>query len=270
MRLENKEFNEQGYILIKNFFPVESIELVQTEAKEVFLKQFLALKLIESPVIDDSVFESTIVRLFNEHFENYINCGKQAQHLISLHQLSLNKSLTERLNELGLGFPVISTRPVMYFNKSKLAKSEEFYKVPPHQDWRSMQGSLNSIVVWVPLCDIDESLGALKVIPGSHRMGLLDSSENAWFRQINEVDKKDFISVTVDKGDALFFSSFLIHASGDNIQDKIRWSCHFRYNDLNEETFIKRGYPNPYIYKPVQDLITPGFPKREQLQNVFL
>ena len=25
--------------------------------------------------------------------------------------------------------------------------------------------------------------------------------------------------------------------------------CHMRYNDLEEESFKDRGYPNPYIYK---------------------
>ena len=43
-----------------------------------------------------------------------------------------------------------------------------------------MQGSLNAIVVWVPLVDVAE-LGALEIIPGSHLWGLQESHEDKWY-----------------------------------------------------------------------------------------
>lgn len=270
--MKNEEltaYNKNGYYLYKSFFNVAEIKNIKEEVQSIFINQMLEKGIIDSTNISEQKYEEAIVILFNEHFDTYINCGKQAQHLISLHRLSLNDKLVAKLKELGMKFPVISTRPVLYFNKYSLAKAEEFYKVPPHQDWRSMQGSLNSMVVWVPLADVSEELGALKVIPESHKHGLMESKENIWYRQIEDVDKDSFISVEVEAGDALFFSSFLIHSSGNNVLDKIRWSCHFRYNDLDENTFIERGYPHPYIYKPIQELITEGFPKQNQVENVF-
>ena len=270
--MENKEidqYNKDGYFLYKKFFnPLEVIK-IKIEAQNIFINQMLEKKIINSTSITDDEFENGIVELFNKHFDTYINCGKQAQHLINLHRISLNENLVNKLKEFGLNFPVISTRPVMYFNKAKLAKTEEFYKVPPHQDWRSMQGSLNAIVVWIPLDRVTEELGALKIIPGSHKKGLFDSKENAWYRQIDAISSDSFISVEVEAGDALFFSSFLVHSSGNNILDKIRWSCHFRYNDLSENTFIQRNYAHPYIYKPIQELITPDFPSIDQVKNIF-
>jgi phytanoyl-CoA hydroxylase len=270
--MKNKDFDhykKEGYFLYKNFFNPLEIEKVKKEAQLIFINQIYEKGIINTKTITDDEFEDAIVRLFNLHFDTYINCGKQAQHLIDLHRISLNEKLVEKLKEFGLDFPVISTRPVMYFNKAKLAKTEEFYKVPPHQDWRSMQGSLNAIVVWIPLAKVTEELGALKIIPGSHRMGLLESKENAWYRQIETIASDSFISIEVEAGDALFFSSFLVHSSGNNILDKIRWSCHFRYNDLSEESFIQRSYAHPYIYKPVHELITPDFPSIDQVKNIF-
>ncbi|NBU97565.1 MAG: phytanoyl-CoA dioxygenase, partial [Spirochaetia bacterium] len=38
--------------------------------------------------------------------------------------------------------------------------------------------------------------------------------------------------------------------SGEIMDDSIRWSCHFRYTDLDSKDFIGRGFPNPYEYKP--------------------
>jgi hypothetical protein len=266
---EYSKYKESGYFLYKGFFSREEIDVIREDAKKIFISQFLEKGFVDSPEITESQFESAIVQLFNNDFPTFVNCGKQAQHLVSLHRISLHEKLIAKLKEFGMRFPAVSTRPVLYFNKSTLAKAEEFYKVPPHQDWRSMQGSLNSMVVWLPLVDVNEELGALKVIPGSHLAGLMDSTENIWYRQINDIDPGKLISVEVEIGDALFFSAFLIHSSGNNILDRIRWSCHFRYNDLEEKTFIQRGYPHPYIYKPTQDLITNNFPTPAQIEAVF-
>ena len=68
---------------------------------------------------------------------------------------------------------------------------------------------------------------------------------------------------------ALFFSSLLVHQSGTNMSSSIRWSCHFRYNNLLEPTFIARGYPHPYLYRPQEELITPNFPSLAEVEAVF-
>ena len=86
--------------------------------------------------------------------------------------------------------------------------------------------------------------------------------------KINE-EEQHFLSVEVEVGDILLFSSFLIHQSGENITEKPRWSCHFRYNDLDEKTFIERKYAHPYIYKPAEELLTPDFPSTAILKQIF-
>src|SRR5690606_25293337 len=152
----------------------------------------------------------------------------------SLHLLSLNSKIIELLHQVGLQNPVVSTRPVLYFNHPKLAKKKVFYKVDAHQDWRSMQGSLNAVVIWLPLVDINKDLGALEVLAGSHFHGLrTDHIENGFgMVKLDKKEESQVSSIEVKTGDILLFSSFLIHQSGDNITDKPRWSCHFRYNDL--------------------------------------
>jgi ectoine hydroxylase-related dioxygenase (phytanoyl-CoA dioxygenase family) len=210
-------------------------------------------------------------RLFEENTNVFINCGKQVQHLISLHRLSLNDKVISLVKDVGLSFPNISTRPVLYFNHPKLAKEKVYHTVDAHQDWRSMQGSLNSVVIWIPLIDIDKKKGALEIIPGSHLNGLVTNNIEHGFGMIDKTIYKDdsFISISVEVGDILLFSSLLIHQSGNNVSNTPRWSCHFRYNDLYEETFINRGYPHAYIYKPVDNLLTENFPTQIDISNTF-
>jgi phytanoyl-CoA hydroxylase len=264
-----KRFEEQGFVRLNGFLKKEDVERVRVDAKWVFLKQMASSGFVAHADVDERQFELGMTRYFLEDPDGFINCGKTCQHLISLHRLSLREEVVEKLIALGVERPNICTRPVLYFNSKHLAKSESYYKSPPHQDWRSMQGSLNAMVIWVPLADVSKDLGALEIIPGSHVWGLQDSREDEWYRRIEGLSDAQYQTVAVSAGDVLFFSAFLVHRSGNNITDSIRWSCHFRYNDLEESTFVSRKYPNPYIYKPQQELITNGFPSVDQICKVF-
>ena len=262
-------FQEQGFVRLNGFFNNEDVESVRADSKWVFLNQMTIRGFVAHAGVDEREFERGMSRYFSEDPEGFINCGKTCQHLISLHRLSLREEIVSQLVALGVQRPSICTRPVLYFNSRHLAKSEVYYKSPPHQDWRSMQGSLNAMVIWVPLADAPFELGPLEVIPGSHLWGLQDSREDEWYRHIEGLRDEQYQPVVMTAGDILFFSAFLVHRSGNNVTDSIRWSCHFRYNDLEESTFISRKYPNPYIYKPQQELVTKDFPSLHQLQGVF-
>lgn len=268
-------YKKEGYLLLRNFAPVSEVQNILNEARQIFQLQFLQKGYTQVPQATgepEAVFNENLYRLFAEDLPALMNCGKQVQHLISLHRFSLHERITRLLDQIGLRFPVISTRPVMFFNHPRLAQKKVFYKVDAHQDWRSMQGSLNSVVIWFPLVDINKDLGVLEILPGSHLSGLMTEKIEQGFGMVHmdEEKQKNMISVEVKQGDALLFSSFLVHQSGENITDKPRWSCHFRYNDLEEKTFIQRNYPHPYLYKPMEELITPDFPTVEQLENLFL
>jgi phytanoyl-CoA hydroxylase len=262
-------FDKQGFVHLSGFFNSQDVEHIRADAKWVFLNQMASRGFVAQHDIDEREFERGLFRYFAEDADGFINCGKTCQHLISLHRLSLHDDVVRKLIALGVKKPNICTRPVLYFNSRHLATSEVYYKSPPHQDWRSMQGSLNATVIWVPLVDISHELGALEIIPGSHLWGLLDSHEDEWYRRIDGLSDEQYHSVEVRAGDALFFSAFLVHRSGNNFTDSIRWSCHFRYNDLEDPTFVSRKYPNPYTYKPQQELVTTSFPSVEQLKALF-
>jgi phytanoyl-CoA hydroxylase len=262
-------FQESGFVRLNGFFNVEDVESVRADAKRIFIKQMTSRGLLTRCDPSEREFEDGMAGYFSQDSAGFINCGKTCQHLISLHRLSLRENIVSQLAALGVETPSICTRPVLYFNSRHLAKSEVYYKSPPHQDWRSMQGSLNAVVVWVPLADVSRELGALEIIPGSHLWGLQESREDAWYRHIEGLHDDQYKSLEMEAGDALFFSAFLVHRSGDNVTDSIRWSCHFRYNDLEEPTFISRKYPNPYTYAPQQELVTKDFPSFEQLQKAF-
>lgn len=238
-------YDENGYLVIRNLLSTSELDKIKKDAEEIFLFQ------IGRHNLGAENFEEALYQLFKVCPQTIINCGKHIQHLISLHKLSLNEKLIDWVKHLGLDFPNITTRPVLFFHNKNLAKEEIFYKIPGHQDFYSMQHSLNSIIIWIPLINVNKDLGTLEVVPKSHKNGLLTTKVQESFGLVETFKDEDYVSLEMSKGDVLFFSSFLVHRSGNNITENIRWSANFRFGDMAEEDFINRNYPHPYIYKSV-------------------
>jgi phytanoyl-CoA hydroxylase len=260
---------ENGYLIFRNLFDSNKIQNIYSQAYNIYLKQMINLNLINNNKINNHIFEYKMKILFETHNDTFINCGKQCQHIIDLWRLSLDKKIIDTIKVLGVENPIVCTRPVLFSNSKHISKSDINHSVPAHQDWASMQGSINSIVCWIPLIDIDQELGAISFVPKSHKLGLLSKKKNSGFGLVDKFSENDFISVNVNQGDAIFFSSFLVHKSGNNVTNHIRWSTHFRYNDLNEKTFTNRGFPCPYIYKPIDEIIHPDFDTENETKNYF-
>lgn len=105
-----------------------------------------------------------------------------------------------------------------------------------HQDMRYWSFDRPELVsVWLALGNETEKNGALKVIPGSHRLqldrGRLDSV--LFLRtdlEENQALLKSAETVTLEAGDVLFFHCRLFHAAGMNLTDEIKQSLVFTYH----------------------------------------
>ena len=233
----------EGLTVIHNFFQPEQIEKLRRSAESVFEQQSTYRNFNGS-------FLEKMIRLFNEDRPVFINCGKIIQQgLLELYKLAFCDELTDLVKSLGIINPLVCTRPVLFFNHPELAEKELYYKTPLHQDWPSMQASLNSLVIWVPLVDITEENGGVIFYPGSHKNGALFFERKGGFAGVDKPDTAG-VQPKLNIGDIVVFSTFLVHKSGQIKDNSIRWSCHFRYTDLNETDFIKRGFPSPYTYQP--------------------
>ena len=130
------------------------------------------------------------------------------------------------------------------FNKSKEAN----WLVPLHQDlsipvaervdseqcsgWSEKEGELfvqppvcvleQLLAIRLHLDDCDEQNGALRVVPGSHRLGRLNSSESH-----QERDQRGTVVVSVPSGGAMLMRPLLLHASSKVSVDRPRRVLHF-------------------------------------------
>jgi phytanoyl-CoA hydroxylase len=105
-----------------------------------------------------------------------------------------------------------------------------------HQDiryWRFEQPGLVSL--WLALGRETEENGALKIIPGSHRMAFThDRLDDAKFLKPELAENQALIAtarnVELEPGDALLFHAQAFHAAGRNTTDRIKLSCVFTYH----------------------------------------
>lgn len=244
---EIESYHQNGYLIAKNLIPMGDIAHIRQEAIDIYKQQLLRRG--DNPKSYEE-FEKDVYHLFRTDLSTFMDCGKHMQHTISLHRLSVCPQIIDVLKRLGLSFITSSTRPVLFMNSKHLATKDIYHTVPAHQDVYSTEGSANSAVVWLPLTNLPKELGPLEIVPGSHKHGLLTSRVEEGFGMVDVYGDKDFISTELEPGDALFFSSYLVHRSGNNTTNSIRWSAHVRYNDMNDSDFIDKKYPHPYIYKP--------------------
>ena len=271
MKIEREQFNRDGFVLLRGFLDKNTVAEIYREAREIFAVQIEHVTGRKVDIDDRDAFENAMFAFFEKDFDAFVNTGKTVQHSFSLHRLAVSEKIENVLKDLGIEKPVIGARPAMQFNSRFLAKGgSKHWKLDAHQDWRTGQGSLDSTVIWFPMVDAGVDLGALQVIPGSHTGGLMEASTSGYQGGITaDLKTEDFVQTEFEIGDMLVFSSFLVHQSGNNVTNNIRWSVQLRYNNLSEPTFIERGYPMAYIYKPEPDLVTPNFPSAEMLKKVY-
>jgi len=105
------------------------------------------------------------------------------------------------------------------------------HSTPPHQDNLYIGGSEQTWTVWIPGGDIPESLGGLAVARGTHNRGKLEDKEatGAGGRQVEVEEDTVWIGGDYACGDAIFLHSMSVHQGRDNLSNRLRVSCDFRY-----------------------------------------
>lgn len=105
-----------------------------------------------------------------------------------------------------------------------------------HQDIRYWSFDRPELVsVWLALGKETAKNGALKVIPGSHRLDLdRGRLDKALFLRTELAENRALVeqglSVDLEPGDVLFFHCRVFHAAGINLSDEIKHSVVFTYH----------------------------------------
>lgn len=169
---------------------------------------------------DTRVFESDDPRW--QGFYNDVLCIRD------FHALALDPALVGMFESL-FGEPVLAHSR----NICRLVFPDlNTHSTPPHQDNYFIGGSDETWTAWIPLGDCPEELGGLAVNRGSHRRGMLETSEGVGpgGRQVSVEDDSAWVGGRYECGDVIILHSLTIHQGRDNLTaDRLRLSADYRY-----------------------------------------
>ncbi|MCZ6634013.1 MAG: phytanoyl-CoA dioxygenase family protein [bacterium] len=169
--------------------------------------------------------------------------------------------------------PEIYSNPVQHVRikppEAILPKNQFGNPILGQTNWHQDQGVVveeadetKMLTVWFAFQDVAIEQGPLKVVPRSHRDGLLTHCTNyhgngpatVGGRQIPEklFEADRTIPVPVKRGDVIFLTRRTVHGSLPNVSDTIRWSFDLRYNPIGQHTgrvafpgFVARSRKHP-------------------------
>jgi len=238
-----QQYNKDGFYVFKGLIDRESLSKIKDDIHYLVTQQLKLVGQLECLPLDDA-----LKLLFSLDIERYLMVVGSVCRLRNINQLFSDESIDQILIGLGINNAMIPTNPVFHIMSEALKVPNGYYGLDAHQDWPSMQGSLDSIIIWIPLVDVTSNLNPLEVVPGSHRIGLVDSvaGKNESVISDSIFSDKDFKAVIVNQQDVVVMSSFTVHRSSMSGGQGIRMACSLRFENIDEAHYIERGYPTAY------------------------
>jgi hypothetical protein len=230
--------NKDGYLLIKNGIEKSEIQV----NVENLLKFF-----------DESgrsaTLEESLKSVLSANNEIYLAKLKEYSTSLDLLVTLTSESIRNVLKQLEIRDVSVPTSPVIHVSCKDLIVKGGYSGIEPHQDWTSIAGSLDSIVIWVPLTNVGPDDHPVQVIPGSHLLGIVDGEESKNGVFIN-VHDDSFIDVCCEPGDLVIFSTFCIHRT-KIYGSGFRIAASIRYNSMSESFYRDNNYPCACHWRPV-------------------
>ena len=251
------EFDERGYLFFKDILNKEKI----LEVKKDFLREMRALGLLEK---GDELEEEWNGGPYPTGDEE-LALTKKLSHLDSFNQTPHLPELKEIAQQL-LGGKELYVWPHAYprvqYPNADVVKSAFPGAFPElsHQDAhpRIGFGYHDYLVFWVPFTSLDEVTGGLAILPGSHKLGLLDYKviDDMEIRGIPLIDRNQdtvWARTSYEPGDVLIFHNLTVHKPTVNRSNRLRLSGDYRYQLQSTEHKQFPNYPKLWFHHTLWD-----------------
>ncbi len=113
-------------------------------------------------------------------------------------------------------------------------------QVPWHQDQAvtKKEADISTIITaWIPLINVTPESGCLQILPGTKHLGYLEHEAEGGTRiKPNLMPDVTPIDCDMNRGDILFFNSFVPHRGQVNRSDQVRWTMDLRFQKTGTPT----------------------------------
>lgn len=217
--------NRDGYLLLRGIIDTNKLQALRDQITKTLAGV--------DWILDgkDRDLAKSIVMPLREGEDGYFAALDHIVKLEALHSLAHDEGLMSvmrmALGETAFPHPLSIAR-LVFPNHPEIT-------TPPHQDYRNNQGTVNLTASWIPLGDCRREDGALAVLEGSNRAGLLPlqfhlGPGNRGAILSEDLMKLRWVSTDYRLGDILLFPSLTVHGALHNRNPQsMRLSVDFRY-----------------------------------------
>ena len=229
---ERSSWDENGYFVRHDVFTEAENDLLTQVADEIALGQI--------PFPDHRIFQNALVR------DGKVEAsGIYAMH--SIHQMNLySPEFLARTRDPRLTDPVVDILgpDLLGLNSLYIWKPPKIgLGFPWHQDrWYTQPQfkTKTTVGTWTAIDPADKENGCLYVIPGSHKIGILEhaeleGSQQQEFKQALGAKDEDGVAVELPPGGVIFFDNRILHKSTDNNSERFRRSNIAHYMSAKAE-----------------------------------
>lgn len=244
-----KLYNQQGYVIIKKFFPQK---IITDAKKEIF---YISKNLYNSKnnlKYNNKNFDFFILKSLkkNKNFSSkFYDVSKK---FLSMQKFVFNKKV------INLAQILLQSKEIGVLNRAYGYRmdrpNDKKFLTQLHQDYIQNLGAPEGIVFYTTLRNVNKKNGPVIVYEKSHKLGLLNTKIN--IREKSK-SKSYIIDITKDKlkslkekqvflneRDLAVFNFFLLHKSSENFSKNIRWSMVSRFFNFNSKIGIKNFFPD--------------------------
>lgn len=245
---------EDGYVFFRGLLPTADVMSVRSEVWQALdaAGWLAAGSTTDTPIPTD--------RAVREAAPGYFDAYTGIQRSQLFHELAHHPALLSLMGALFEEPLLVHPRKIA---RTSLPQDDEYTR--PHQDFRLIQGTVDSLTSWLPLGDCPASLGGLRVLQGSHQQGLVDADQGVGPGGLEiPVDDDDPAWRTTDyrAGDVIVFTSLTVHGALRNNEHCLRFSADFRYQPALDPVLVHSLDPHYLPAVPDWDELTAGWTSR--------
>jgi ectoine hydroxylase-related dioxygenase (phytanoyl-CoA dioxygenase family) len=220
-------YAENGYVVIKGLLSAEEAASYRKETHDLAARLSAIQNINSTWGSADSVSKGKETKLLHCHDVQF-QSGALAQLITD-----------ERIGKTAAD--IIGPNVQLHHTKMFIKPSEKGSPFPMHQDAPFFPHDNHSMIaVIVHFDDAPIEKGCLRVVPGSHKLGLLEHiPDGSWHLPPTDYPVEDALPLPAKAGDAVFFSYLTIHGSGLNVSDEARTTLLIQLRDPSDPPTIR-------------------------------
>jgi hypothetical protein len=231
-----EHYRQNGLVIFSDLTDPHLFSAVREELGLLIQRQ--TKRHIKQPDTNDHCngFDANLIQLAREKDDIRRRLYEVAQQMPSLFRFSTQANFYNVVRELGVAFPMLRTSQV----RMDLPQDDRFL-IPPHQEVKSIR-SPNMVFMITALVDIPANKGALRVSPGSFKLGPIAPStsdgEKYQFIPAEKYEQFPLLQAEMKTGESIVLNMYTIHGSAQNHTNEPRWSLIVRYEDAFNMPFL--------------------------------